>query len=850
MLISQLNTEKFLYGIQLEAPDGSPSGLGIAGNSRIKIINLGPVVNTEYEDYAPTVTADGKIIYFVSNRMGSKKLPNGKLSTDFWAIKKSNSTDTVYNTSSYNIDESVDNDQLGINTVLNEGVATISADGKTLYFTGCNRPDGFGDCDIYKVTLSGETWGKPMNLGKNVNSEYFDSQPSITSDQSRLYFVSTRPGKNSSGRNKHEEMDIWYCDWDNDLDEWKSAKNLETVNTKGKDCSPFICADGKTLVFSSDGHSPNYGGLDFYYSEYSPSSKIWSAPVNMGEPLNTKGDEQFFTMTAAGDVMYFSSTRSDIPNYQGGLDLFMGIVPTYPRTILVKGIVVDECTGDLIPATVTVRNSATNTIDSSILDSKKTNFEYIVTYNDFKNADSVELEITSSNPRFGAKTIRQKVKQPKITEDPNTAAKHADSIVITIPMGERPSLVPRVAEAEYIKKAKLTDKKLANFNGLVMEEILNWNLYPLLTYVFFEAGSSEIPSRYIRFKSNNDARLFSDTTITGGTLSKYYHILNIFGFRLQKHPNVNIEIVGCNDAGTAAEKREGLSKERADNVYNYLRDIWNISPDRMKLTYRNLPKTPSNPRDSLGIIENRRVELVCDEWEVFKPVFDKDIATVPQPEEMVFSMKNGIDNNIVASRKIVIKRGDKEWITLEKIGTTDTAYTWDWTNDNGEYPTDNQAYTAQLIVTTKSGAVCTSDPVDIPTHQVSTEERMIATGEGKTKENYSLILFPFNSAEAGPVNERVMRDYVYDRVMPSSDVEVIGHTDIVGLFDHNVKLSERRATTVKNGIQRQSGGKYKNLAVRGVGPEEPLYPNNIPEGRFYNRTVQVLIESTITSATK
>jgi outer membrane protein OmpA-like peptidoglycan-associated protein len=349
------------------------------------------------------------------------------------------------------------------------------------------------------------------------------------------------------------------------------------------------------------------------------------------------------------------------------------------------------------------------------------------------------------------------------------------------------------------------------------------------------------------FKSPDETRMFTDTTITGGTLNKYYHILNIFGFRLNMFPEENIEIIGCNDDVTQAEKRNGLSQERAEKVFNYLRDIWKISPDRMKIVARNLPALPSNKTDSLGKLENRRVEIVSKEWEVYKPIFDKDVSKLPQPEDMIFQMSNGIDNEIVASRKIVIKREDKDWITITDIGTTDTAHTWDWTNEDGAYPEDNVSYTAQLFVTTKSGAVCSSDPVEIPTLQVSTQERIIATGEGKTKEDYSLILFPFNSAEAGPVNERVMRDYVYGRIFPTSDIIVTGHTDIVGLFDYNVKLSERRAATVRNGIHRQSGGKYQNLQVSGVGPATPLYPNEVPEGRFYNRTVHVQIESTITS---
>ena len=856
LLIAQSKTEKFIYGVVLEKQDGGGSNtnqrsaLGVAGNPRLRIFNLGPIVNSSADDYAPTVTADGKMIYFVSNRPGSKDLPTGRISHDFWAFAKQRKGDTVMTEANrpFNIDTSPDVDQTGVNTILNEGVACISGDGRTLYITGCNRPDGFGDCDIYMVRMTGDQWGKPINLGRAINTEFFESQPSISPDGNRLYFTSTRPGPNSSGRNNATDMDIWYSDWDDNLDEWKPAVNLSAINTKGRDCSPFICADGRTLIFSSDGLPGGFGGLDFYYTVYNPSTGAWSAPVNMGQPLNTRGDEQFLSMTADGSVVYFSSTRSDIPGYQGGLDLFMGVVPTFPRTILITGTVVDDCTEALITASVTVTNKLTGRTSQNIYNETSRTFSHIITYEDFgpNNAETIEVDVTSTHARFGSATVTQKINRRPDVEDAAIAAVHADTITLRIPMGERPRLVPIIAEAEYISKAKATNPALASFRGLVMEEILNWNLYPLLTYVFFENGSSVIPDRYHRFRNTSETRMFSDETIAGGTLAKYYHILNIFGFRLTKHPNEKIDIVGTNNQITPEERRAGLSKERADNVFNYLRDVWNISPDRMRVVYRDVPQTPSNQRDSLGIQENRRVELISSEWEIFKPIFDKDVSRLPQPEEMVFELHNGIDDEIVAKRELIIKRGETVWhrVTTE-LGTTNPTYEWDWTNENGEYPLDNVPYTAQLFVTTNTGAVCSSDPIEIPVMHVSSEERVIAIGEEKTREEYSLILFPFDSHEAGPINERVMRDYVYTRVFPLSEIVVTGHTDIIGLYDRNMRLSERRAATVRDGIQRSSRGKFKSMNVRGVGPNTPLYTNDLPEGRFYNRTVHVLIESLI-----
>jgi outer membrane protein OmpA-like peptidoglycan-associated protein len=112
-----------------------------------------------------------------------------------------------------------------------------------------------------------------------------------------------------------------------------------------------------------------------------------------------------------------------------------------------------------------------------------------------------------------------------------------------------------------------------------------------------------------------------------------------------------------------------------------------------------------------------------------------------------------------------------------------------------------------------------------------------------TREIYNLILFPFDKSDAGAINERIMNDYVYGRVYPTSAVDVVGHTDVVGMYEHNKKLSDRRSEYVRTGINKKSGGKYGSLSSRGVGEEDPLYTNDLPEGRFYNRTVQVLVKT-------
>jgi outer membrane protein OmpA-like peptidoglycan-associated protein len=838
---------KYLFAATIEAASGQEitaktddKSIGIKKN--IRIINLGPVVNWKGLDYAPTVSADGRTLFFVSNRPGSKLNLENNESHDFWAAKKSHPLDTVFQ-KPYNIDTTTNWGELGVNTIRNEGAASIAADRQTLFFTGCNRPDGLGKCDIYRTEIQGDKWGKPINLGRNVNSKYWDSQPSISPDKKRLYFVSNRPGPHGD-----DNFDIWYSDWDDELMEFKPAQNLVGINTPGSEVSPFIAADGVTLFFASDYYKPNIGKKDFYVSRYNPENNTWSEPVNLGEPINTPEDEYFITLPASGDVIYFSSSRKDLPGYQGDLDLFMAFVPTFFRAINVITSVVDECSGVNIPATITIKNPITGRVVVDSLTLTKNEVEMIVSNADYGNPkDSikfVDFEITAENPKYGKKTKIERVFKPEKTENIEETKVFASEIKVQLTLGQRPQIASVIEQGEYAKSTN--EPELKNFKGLMMVERLSWKLFPLLNYVFFDLGSSTLPERYIQLMPN-EIKSFTDSTIPGGTLDKYWHLLNIYGFRLTNNPDVKIEIVGCNDGVTAEEKRTGLSAERAQAVYDYFKNVWHIDESRMKITVRNQPLVISNLKDSLGIQENRRVEILCSDWEVTKPVFEVGVVTNPEPPQMKFTLKNGIEDEIVTKRRIEITYGKENWKTITSIGTIEPNYTWNWQNEKSKFPKDEQTFTAQLIVTTNSGAECNSDPIQIPVKQIKRSGRIITVEGDSTDEVYNLILFPFDKFVMGPNNERIMKDYVYSRCLPESKIFIEGHTDVVGLDDHNLKLSEKRAGAVYDGVMKQTGGKVNQINSIGVGENEPLYDNMLPEGRFYNRTVQVRIKTPVSA---
>lgn len=835
---------------ETKAESPAPQEGGIMGKETIRIINLGPVVNFEKLDYAPTISADGRTLFFVSNREGSKwNTETNDISHDFWATKKAERLDTNF-FAPYNIDTSTAYGNVGVNTQYNEGAASIASDAQSLYFTGCNRPDGLGSCDIYRTTIEGELWGRPLNLGPNVNSEAWDSQPSISAGQDKLYFSSNRPGPNGD-----KNYDIWVANFDWDMEEFKKAENLSAINTNKREFSPFVGADGVTLFFASDGHSPNIGGLDFYVTKFDEGTETWSKPENLGEPINTSDDEQFISLPAGGDVIYFASRRKDLKNYQGDFDLFMAFVPSFYKTKIVRVTVIDECSQEFIPAEVQIKNPITGKNYKDSVTVYKKEFSIIVSDADYgfgkDKAEFVNLEVKARNDKYGETIKIQKVEKPAMTEREEEAGKAEDEILITLTLGQMPILNTEIDESEHVRSFKATKPELADFRGLVMKEVKTWNLYPLLNYVFFELGSAELPSRYILFGNNDETKAFTDTTIPGGTLDKYYHMLNIYGFRLNQKPEAKIKVVGCHDGTFDEEKTTpDLAKNRATLVYNYLKNVWGIAENRMQIVIQGKPVHPSNVKDSLGVKENRRVEILCDDWDIMKPVFEVGLSVFPQPDNMKFVMNNGIEELLVADRRIEIKRNGVKWAYLNKVGLTDVSKKWDWYSEEANLPVDEVAFDAQLVITTTNGKECRSPEIRIPVMQAKVEDRIVSTGADSTDERYSLILFPFDSPNAGPVNERIMNDYVYNRIFPTSKVQVIGHTDVVGLYEHNMRLSGRRSGTVKAGIEKQTKGKYTELFQRGVGEDEPLYTNDLPEGRFYNRTVQLLIKTPLTQFEK
>lgn len=285
-------------------------------------VNMGDNINSTDAEYLPSFTADDQTLVYTRRRLMGSQGGMKDYNEDFFVSKKENS---AWNMSV--------NMGAPINTGGNEGAHCISPDGRYVFFTACNR-EGYRGCDLYYSKRTGTRWTAPVNMGDVVNSEQWDSQPTIASDGRTIYFLSSRPG----GIGK---IDIWKTTLD-EKGYWSNPENLgPEINTPESEYSPFIHPDNQTLYFASEGHQ-GMGAADLFYSRMGKEGKF-QIPVNMGYPINSGGEETSLFVNASGNTAYFATDR--IKDTRGKLDIYSFELYPEARPVAVsyvKGTVKDK----------------------------------------------------------------------------------------------------------------------------------------------------------------------------------------------------------------------------------------------------------------------------------------------------------------------------------------------------------------------------------------------------------------------------------------------------------------------------------------------------------------------------
>ncbi len=272
--------------------------------------SMGDNINSPKEDYGPAIGNVDYVFLFTSKRNTHQQ--------------RAYNEDIFY---SYKVDGAWTKaeDFKTINTDYNEGSACLSLDGKYLFFSRCEAPKGFGSCDLYVATLSKDsTWGDVKNLGVNVNTSGWESQPAISHSGDTIYFASNRFGGFGLS-------DIYFSVKDK-RGNWGRAQNAgPIINTVRSEVSPFFHHKFNVLYFSSDGHPLNFGDFDIYKSYRQKNS--WGEPKNIGPLVNGAGSEYYFTIDSKSHELYYArSIENDIKN----LDIYSFLLPmeAHPEAVV------------------------------------------------------------------------------------------------------------------------------------------------------------------------------------------------------------------------------------------------------------------------------------------------------------------------------------------------------------------------------------------------------------------------------------------------------------------------------------------------------------------------------------
>jgi Tol biopolymer transport system component len=269
----------------------------------VKIENMGADINSQYDDKSPAISADGMKLVFNTRRPETTNAPtdvegDGKYFEDIY-FSELDSASRKWKAAA---------DVPGsINTNAHDACTGMSADGKTIfiYKNDLKDPQSRGG-DIYISKIVNGKWKTPENLGKPINSSYWEGGACISPDGKTLFFTSERPGGQGNS-------DIWMAKRLNKK-EWDKPVNLgPEINSDNDEGGLFLAPDGKTLFFCSNGKG-SMGNYDIFKTTLENGK--WTKPVNIGYPINSDKDDKTFVLSADAQTGYFASNR------EGGLGEF------------------------------------------------------------------------------------------------------------------------------------------------------------------------------------------------------------------------------------------------------------------------------------------------------------------------------------------------------------------------------------------------------------------------------------------------------------------------------------------------------------------------------------------------
>lgn len=406
-----------------------------------------------------------------------------------------------------------------------------------------------------------------------------------------------------------------------------------------------------------------------------------------------------------------------------------------------------------------------------------------------------------------------------------------------MPALDMPENPPALVASIRAVEVDANNRESQNFS-LKLEDFTSLNLRPLLNFIFFDNNSSVLPERYIKIDKNEAEKFSMRTLVNADALETYYHVLNVIGLRLKENPEVTISLIGNNANKDAEKNNRDLSMARANTVKDYLTQVWNIDPKRISVSARNLPKEATDSDEPGADDENRRVEIVSNFKVISEPVITGDTLRVLSDSKIRFYPESNAEVG-VKKWKLTVKHNNK---TIKEFdGNEDLPKFVDWeiTNEDQSFPKHSGTITYHLNVTDKLHQSIETKSQRIPIEQLTVDRKRLERKEDKEFEYYRLILFDYASSNLKDEHKQVV-DYIKERIRPQSSVEIKGYTDRIGKEEVNLRISTQRANAVARRLAIPSA------KVKGVGESELIYNNDLPEARFYCRTVTIYVETPVT----
>lgn len=385
----------------------------MAHPANVKIDGMGDNINSEYDDKAPMISADGKTLIFTSRRPGKTSALDKEGDGGYFEDIYVSHWDTLKK--AWGDAELIPG---SINTEGHDACTSISPDGKQIYIYK-NELEGEsrgGDIYVSRLSSSGK-WGAPKSMGKPINTTYFEGGGCLSPDGKTFYFISERQGGLG-----HADI---YVIKKKTRTEWDKPENIgEVVNTKEDEGGLFLAPDGKTLFFTSKGHN-GLGGYDIFKT-VNENGK-WSAPVNLGYPINTVNNDLCFSLAIDAKTGYFTSDRKgglgardvykvDLSNYPVlEKDMKAKEVNNGPVMAILKGDVFDATAGTGMEAEVVIYDETGAKVGSTT--SSEGSGEYFTTLLAGKTYQ-VKIDVK------GYKPIDEKVEIKAAKEGATSVVKH------------------------------------------------------------------------------------------------------------------------------------------------------------------------------------------------------------------------------------------------------------------------------------------------------------------------------------------------------------------------------------------------------------------------------------------